>query len=52
MLGSVQRERDVFEVRLQQEIAARAEDDEQMAAQLEELNEMMESTPSWASLLR
>ena len=52
MLGSVQRERDVFEVRLHQEIAARAEDGEQMAAQLEELNEMMESTPSWASLLR
>ncbi len=50
-LASVQQERDVFEVRLHQEIAARAADDEHMAAQLEELNEMMESTPSWASLL-
>jgi len=51
-LARVERARDVFEVKLHQEIAARAADDEHMAAQLEELNEMMESTPTWASLLR
>jgi hypothetical protein len=50
-LAVMEGERDQLLARLQAEIAARAADDEHMAAQLEELNEMMESTPSWASLL-
>ena len=51
-LSVVERERDQLVVRLDAEIAGRAADDEHMAAQLEELNEILESTPTWASLLR
>ena len=48
----VEDERDQLLVRLRAEVAARAADDDHMEAQLEELNELMESMPSWASLLR